>query len=115
MGDFPTPDDNAELDQDPQRLVGLTAHAVARIADRFPLARKFSRHMEGKEKRAGILSDIGAACVCLYKRNPQAMEALAVNFRAEVQAAHQRRVTSNQSTGPHTNGATPQPGGVVNA
>lgn len=105
MGDSVLAEDMPTVeDVDPQRLAKLTAHAVARVADRFSITRRFSRHLEGKERRAGILSDIGAALVCLYQRNPHAVEALAVNLKNEVQAAHTRRVQSQQQ-GPTGNGA----------
>lgn len=105
MGDSVVQDETREVeDTDPQRLAHLTAHAVARLADRFNITRRFSRHLEGKERRAGILSDIGAALVCLYQRNPHAVEQLAIGLKDEVRAAHAKRVATKQH-GPTANGA----------
>lgn len=119
MGDSVLMDEDREVeDTDPQRLAKLTAHAVARFADRFSFTRRFSRHLEGSEKRAGILSDIGAALVCLYQRNPQAVEQMAVSFKNEVQAAHAARVAAKQQGPTGTNGAgnpshVPTPAGGI--
>lgn len=90
VGEFPEVDTSAE-DEDPQRIVNLTAHAVARVADRFSWVRKLSRHMEGTERKAGLLSDIAAVTFALYKRNPAVMESLATQFRADLQAQRAAR------------------------
>lgn len=110
IGEFPDGDlsGGGESD-DPTRLTRLVAHAVARVGDRFTVVRKFSRHLEGADRRAGLLSDVSAALIELYKRNPEIVESLgkqaAQNF-----AAH-REVRKAATTQPQTQ--TP-PGGVVN-
>lgn len=88
MGAFPEVTDVDNAEDDPSRPVRLVAHAVARLGDRFSWVRRFSRHMEGTERRAGILSDLFAAAYALYKRNPDAVEQLGKNFLAEL---HKRR------------------------
>lgn len=105
MGDSVVAEGTVEVeDADPQKLAKLTAHAVARIADRFPLSRKVSRHLEGKERRAGLLSDIGAILVCLYERNPEAVEQFAINLKDGAMMARQQRAAAKQQ-GPTGNGA----------
>lgn len=86
VGEFPEVASIANGTDDPEHIAKITAHAVARIGDKFPLFRKISRHMEGADRRAGILSDVVAALIALYKRNPEAAEQLARGLVSEVKA-----------------------------
>jgi len=103
VGEFPnhTPDESGET-SDPTRLHRLTAHAVARVADRLGPVRKLSRHFEGKERRAGLASDIVAALWELYKRNPEAVEKLGAEVFAGVKTRQEQRSQSANGAGPGT-------------
>ena len=88
--------------EDPAQLVNIVAHAVARIGDRFGFVRKLSRHAEGQEKRAGIVSDITSALFTLYKRNPEEMQKLGTALYADIrqrreQAAQQQAMKQAQA------------------
>lgn len=90
VGEFPETALNAGGD-DPQKLVRIVAHGVARVSDRFSFLRKLSRHAEGQEKRAGLVSDVIAAAVTLYERNPELIKQLGTNFAQDLQ---QRRAAA---------------------
>ena len=93
-------------DSDPQRPVRVLGHAVARIADRFPIARKISRHMEGNETRAGLGSDLIAEAVELYARNTEAIDSLFSQYIAAVkQSGMQRRAQKVSKKNAQKNGA----------
>lgn len=91
---------------DPERLYRLTAHIIARVADRFAFLRKFSRHMEGENKRAGLLSDLFAAVVELYRRNPQEFERVTRAYVGQVVEQNRARKAATPSPQPT------QPGGI---
>lgn len=120
VGEFPS-GSTLDAEDDPQRLARVTAHAIARIADRFPLARRFTRHLEGStEKRAGLGSDLLAALVTLYRRNPEAIRKLAGDLAADVQSRQQARQGPTVTTDATHSTASPQPsqptpGGVRHA
>lgn len=105
VGEFPETATVTPESEDPERLVNLTAHAVARIADRFTFVRRFSRHFEGSEKRAGILSDLAAVIFTLYKRNPGTFEVFGKQVGAEL--AERRRQQAAAKTSSNGN-QTPQ-------
>ncbi len=111
VGDFPELDASANGD-DPQAIARLVAHAVARVGDKFRFLRRFSRHLEGADKRAGLLSDIAAVTYALYKRNPDAAEQLAKNFAAEVK---QRRAVAQarQAAASNSGQSQTKPQGVT--
>ena len=100
MGEFPEHDQTATGSDDPQRIVNLTAHAVARIGDRFTFLRKLNRHLEGQERKAGLLSDVVSVLIALYKRNPETFETLGKQFGSDLA---QRRAAAKAAT----NGGTP--------
>lgn len=87
--------------EDPEALARITAHAIARMADRIPFSRKLSRHLEGTEKRSGIMSDIGTALITMYKRNPDVIEQLAASVAQDVKVKQAARKAP-------TNGGTVQ-------
>jgi hypothetical protein len=72
VGEFP--DTGTDSASDPERPTRITAHAIARVADRIPFSRKISRHLEGTDARAGILSDVLALFVEIARRNPEIIE-----------------------------------------
>lgn len=118
VGEFPTP--TAVEGDDPERLVKLTAHAIARVADRVTFLRRVSRHLEGTERRAGILSDLAAAAHTLYARNPETVQALAHAFVNDYKKARQERAVKKPPKGSPipTSPTTPNghtPGGVIHA
>lgn len=78
VGEFPTITliDTEGDSLDPERPVRLVAHIIARGADRSKFLRKFSRHMEGREAKAGIVSDILAVGYELARRNSDELEKL---------------------------------------
>lgn len=120
IGELPESATDATLaTDDPERLEKLVAHLVARVADRFAIVRRFSRHMEGTEKRAGLLSDLAAAFFELYRRNPETFERLMTAYGKEFAARQKARKaqTSNGTPPPGVQFAqpTPTPGGPVNA
>lgn len=104
IGDFPD-DDETDVKADPTRPVRLTAHIVARLADRVPLSRKFSRHMEGTDNRAGILSDIFALIAELVRRNPHLVESRLESFGDELQKVRAQRADKSNSTEAQNNHA----------
>lgn len=91
IGEFPSADGTDKADADPTRPMRLTAHAVARVADRLPFSRRISRHMEGTDNRAGIFSDILALITELVKRNPDLIESRLEAFGDELSKARQQR------------------------
>lgn len=117
VGEFPS-GHTVEAEDDPQRLARVTAHAIARVADRFPMLRKVTRHLEGStEKKAGLGSDIFAALVTLYRRNPEEIRKLAGALAADVQQRQQaRQPTDTTGTTVRTSPTPTHPlGGVSNA
>lgn len=100
VGEFPNADPADLEGEDPQRLVKLVAHAVARLGDRFAFVRKMSRHLEGEEKRAGILSDLFSAAVVLYRRNPEAAQQLGRRYVAEVRERRTVKTATTNGAGP---------------
>lgn len=96
IGEIPTAEAGTE-DDDPTRAVRITAHAVARVADRLPFSRKISRHMEGQENRAGVVADLLSLLVELVRRNPDLIEQQVSNFSANVQRAKEQRAAQAQS------------------
>lgn len=78
-------------DNDPYRLHRVTAHAIARVGDRFTVIRKISRHFEGQDKRSGLLSDIAAAAWELYKRNPETLQSLGRSLAGDIQKRQAER------------------------
>lgn len=77
--------------EDPTRPTMITAHAVARVADRIPFSRRISRHMEGTENRAGILSDVLNLAMELIRRNPQAVKRQVESLGDELQKVRDTR------------------------
>lgn len=108
VGEFPALDSTGDGTDDPQKLAKLTAHALARVADRFTFARKVTRHFEGTERRAGVLSDIAAAMYALWRRNPEAVEQLARNFGQELTARRAAQAPAETPETPIHNGGQPQ-------
>lgn len=110
IGEMVTGSGAASPSDDPQTLVKTVGHAVARVGDKFGPLRKLSRHLEGRERRAGLLADIAAAVAELYRRNPDEVKMLAESFLTDVrrkQEARQSAVKASQ------NGHMPQtPAGV---
>lgn len=97
IGELPTSNGRAVSEgEDPERLARIVAHLVARVGDRFTIVRRISRHLEGEDKRSGLLSDLSAACIELYKRNPDVVEQLgkqaAANFS---ERRNERRAATN--------------------
>lgn len=110
VGEFPNFGGvDADAD-DPQRLAKIVAHAVARVGDKFAPLRRFSRNMEGQEKRAGLLSDLAAALYTLWKRNPDAAEHLARGVIADVKTRQTQRAQQASPNGQPA--SAPQPQGV---
>lgn len=105
VGEYPDFDGASGNGDDPEQIVRLVAHAVARVGDRFRFLRRFSRNMEGQEKRAGVLSDLLSAIWALYKRNPDSAEELARRIAAEVA---QQRATREQAKPKPTGGNSDQ-------
>lgn len=104
VGEFPDfGGANGDTD-DPQRLANIVAHAVARVGDKFSPLRRFSRNMEGQEKRAGLVSDLVAALYTLWKRNPAAAEQLARGVISDVKQRQSQRASEAKS--PTTQGVT---------
>lgn len=99
VGEFKKFNDVDSDSDNPERLQEVTAHAVARVGDKFSMVRRFSRHLEGADRRAGLLSDILAAAYTLFKRNPDAAEQLGRTFVQNVQEQRRSRVTKQQQQG----------------
>lgn len=92
VGELPDIESLAQgRDDDPERLAKIVARMVARVGDRFAFLRKLSRHLEGTDKRAGILSDLISALWILYQRNPRTTEAIALRYVATVREHGQAR------------------------
>lgn len=89
----------ADATDDPERLVGIVARVVARTGDRFSAIRKLSRHFEGKDKRSGLLSDVTAAVMELYRRNPDTFHSLGKQAVQDFNARRTARGENQQSTG----------------
>lgn len=107
VGEFPDADADAAISEsDPARLVRTTAHAVARIGDRFTLVRKLSRHMEGQDKRSGIFSDLFAVLTELYRRNPEAFEQLGKQAADDFKTRRMQRAEAKEPT-TNNGGVTP--------
>lgn len=106
VGEFPWKNTSAHPldDEDPTRLPRLTAHAVARFADRIAPLRKFSRHMEGTERKAGLASDLLAALMALYRRNPEAMQVMARTVASDVKVRQAARKNATSPSTPNGNG-----------
>lgn len=92
------------VDEDPERPVRILAHAIARTADRFPLLRKMSRHMEGVEKRSGIMSDLIAEGIALYDRNTEEIDRLVGQYVGSIRQTAQQRQAARKAAS--TNGGT---------
>lgn len=103
VGEFPSyiPTDE-DASNDPERPVRLVSHAVARIADRVGPLRKLSRHLEGRESKAGLVSDLLSAGFDIYNRNSQEVDQLIVayvNRAREKTAARQQAGSGGVRTG----------------
>lgn len=96
VGEFPDPDGTGDP-ADPERPVRLTAHAIARIADRIPFSRRISRHLEGTENRAGILSDLLALIVELGRQNPEMVETWADNAVGNLNRVRAERAAQSKA------------------
>lgn len=96
IGEFPQygPDSESVVN-DPERPVKLVARIVARTADRIAPLKKLSRHLEGTETKAGLLSDLTAAAFDLYGRNSDEVERLVSEYIRNVQ----RKTASRRSGG----------------
>jgi len=103
VGEIPEPEHDPN--EDPQRTVRLTAHAVARVMDRIPFSRKLSRHFEGTEKTAGLFSDIAAILTELARRNPDIVKERLHSFGQDLQQAREERAQAKQ---PQTAGVNTQ-------
>lgn len=55
----------------------VAARLVAHIGHRIPGAKKLEKRLEGKELKAGILSDLASLGAQLYARNKASIDALA--------------------------------------
>lgn len=104
VGEFPDPTDSGEP-SDPERPVRLTAHAVARVADRIPFSRRISRHLEGTESRAGILSDLLSLVAELARQNPELVEQWADTFAQGLNRARAERVAQQKAAHAADNGS----------
>lgn len=103
VGEFPQSANGTGVN-DPQEIVNIVAHLVARIADRFSFLRKWSRNSEGTDKKAGLMSDVFSATVALYERNPEVTKQLVGSFASDVQrrramAAQQQAQRAAQQNG----------------
>lgn len=98
VGEIPEP--KFDPTSDPDRAVTLTAHAVARVMDRIPFSRKISRHFEGTENRAGILSDIAAILTELARRNPEIVKERLHGFGQDLQNARNERAQAKEQSQP---------------
>jgi hypothetical protein len=106
IGTLPDADDLAQgQTADPERLANVTARIVARAADRFTFVRKLSRHFEGEDKRAGILSDLVSAAWLLYRRNPAAIESLLQQGARLAKEARDQKTSNGKNV--TNNGGTP--------
>lgn len=106
VGEFPSNNETVN-ESDPQKIVNVTAHAVARVGDRFGFLRKFSRHAEGQEKRAGLLSDLVQALLALYERNPDLVREALTGFAQEMkQRKMQSEMMHKQTSTQAQNGVT---------
>lgn len=85
------PEPEFDPQADPERATKLTAHAVARVMDRIPFSRRISRHLEGKENKAGLFSDIAALLTELARRNPTVIRERVQQFGQEIETARQKR------------------------
>lgn len=103
VGEIPSPNGTGNEDAtDPERLTRIVARIVARSAERFPFTRKLSRHLEGQDKRSGILSDIAAAAIELYRRNPEAVENLGKQAAQDFKQRRMQRAAAKET--PNHNG-----------
>lgn len=82
---------------DPQRLVRIVSHMVARVFDRVPPLRKLSRQAEGVDKRSGFLSDAVAAAGEIYRRNPDKVKQLGGEYYNAFQAKRAATVAEKQA------------------
>jgi hypothetical protein len=69
---------------DPERIARLLAHAIARTADRLPIMQRLSRHLEGREAKAGLGSDLISGALELYNRNQEQVNNLLKEYGQNV-------------------------------
>ena len=112
VGEFPETALSAS-GEDPQKLVRIVAHGLARVSDRFSFLRKLSRHAEGQEKRAGLVSDVIAAAVTLYERNPELIKHLGTNFAQDLQQRRTAAAEQRAAEQAVKNTQTHSPNGVT--
>ena len=105
VGEMPNESVAGTVEDDPQRLVRIVSHMVARAFDKLPPLRRISRQAEGADKRSGFLSDALAAAGEIYRRNPDKVKQLGAEYYnafqvkraaalAEKQAASNGKVTT---------------------
>jgi hypothetical protein len=98
IGTLPDADEVTQGDTaDPERLANVVSRIVARVADRVGFIRNISRHFEGENKRAGVLSDILSAAWLLYRRNPEAVEAVLSQAATSLRQRKETKTTGGNS------------------
>lgn len=60
--------------EDGPQPIEVASRVVAHVAHRVPGVRRIEKKLEGKEKRSGILSDMGALAVQLYAKNQETVD-----------------------------------------
>jgi len=63
--------------EDGPQPVEVASRVVAHVAHRVPGVKRIEKKLEGKEKRSGILSDMGALAVQLYAKNQETVDEFA--------------------------------------
>jgi hypothetical protein len=103
IGRLPDADQVTQGDSDdPERIAKVTARIVARSGDKLGFIRNISRHFEGEDRRAGILSDLLSAAWLLYKRNPDAFETAVKQGAQLLREQQAARKTKTSTTGKKT-------------
>lgn len=105
VGEFPSGDEAGADDTDPTRVTRVTAHALARVADRVPFSRKLSRHFEGTDSRAGLFSDLLTLLTELAKRNPDLVKSRLESFGDDLSKARMSRAQQAQQAQTPNTGA----------
>lgn len=83
---LPEPEIEESTTEEQREPLEIAARIVAHMMHRIPFLRNVGKRMEGKEKRSGVLSDIGALVWQLYVRNEEVIPQVWARAKAQAQA-----------------------------
>lgn len=76
----------------------LLARIFAHIGHRLPLIQRIEKRLEGRDRKAGLGSDLSALAVQLYLRNRDLIARFVVDYMASQRDA---KATKDPKEGPH--------------